>query len=249
MTFIVPYAPRRTMGYRPRGTGRGGNYRRRAYVQRMAINPYMSRFPATTGKRYGPFSQSFQTKLRYAGHFSLNPALGATGVHTFKANDLYDPDNTGVGHQPYGFDELMAIYNHYTVLGAKATLTVASNSTIPFWIHLALRGDTSGGGTATEDLLEQPATKSTIVNVLDGGNNVKVLTHYFSAMKFFGKTKASIVGAADYRGNASSSPAELAYFRCFYSPNVSNDDLGLQQFHFQIEFDAVFTEPKMFTGS
>lgn len=220
--------------------------RSRRFQRRLASK---KSFPRTSGPRYGPFSKSYQTNLVYAGTFSLNPTLGATGVHTFKCNDLYDPDNTGLGHQPYGFDELMAIYQHWTVLGAKITLTTASNQTIPYWIHVRVSSDTSGGGTTTEDLLEQPGTASALVNVLDGGNNLKSVSKTFSAKNFFGKTKASIVGAADYRGNASSSPNELAYFRCFYSPNISGDDLGLQVFHVRISFSAVFTEPKMFQGS
>ena len=32
------------------------------------------------------------------------------------------PNHTGVGHQPLYFDQLMTIYNHYIVIGAKITV-------------------------------------------------------------------------------------------------------------------------------
>ena len=36
-------------------------------------------------------------------------------------NSLFDPDQTGTGHQPYYFDQFAALYNRYTVLGSKLT--------------------------------------------------------------------------------------------------------------------------------
>ena len=50
-----------------------------------------------------------------------------SNYHTFRANSLYDPDKTGVGIQPYGYDNLMgaagsALFNIYRVYAAKITV-------------------------------------------------------------------------------------------------------------------------------
>ena len=46
--------------------------------------------------------------------------------------DCADPNHTGVGHQPLYFDQLMTIYNHYIVIGAKITVKfTAYPATIP----------------------------------------------------------------------------------------------------------------------
>lgn len=47
--------------------------------------------------------------------------------HKFRANSLYDPDETGVGIQPYGYDNLMGangtgLFNVYKVYAAKITV-------------------------------------------------------------------------------------------------------------------------------
>jgi len=40
----------------------------------------------------------------------LNPAIGAAAGYVFNLNSLHDPNTSGVGHQPTGFDQLIAIY-------------------------------------------------------------------------------------------------------------------------------------------
>ena len=65
------------------------------------------------------FSDGQIVKMRYVEEFELNPGLGSVASYVFRANGLYDPNYTGAGHQPYGFDQWMTYYNQFTVLGSK----------------------------------------------------------------------------------------------------------------------------------
>lgn len=69
------------------------------------------------------------TTLRYVEAFALNPAVSSNAQYVFSANGLWDPNITGVGHQPRGFDELMKFYGNYFVKGCKITISNASNGT------------------------------------------------------------------------------------------------------------------------
>jgi len=64
------------------------------------------------------FPDRLRTNLRYSTVIPV-PAV-AHYEYVFKANSLFDPDLTGVGHQPTYFDQLAAIYSQYCVLGCKA---------------------------------------------------------------------------------------------------------------------------------
>lgn len=66
-------------------------------------------------------------KQRYCQHITLTGS-GLTPVyHVFRASSVYDPDLTGSGGQPMGFDEMAGLYNRYRVLGAKMTIKWAGN--------------------------------------------------------------------------------------------------------------------------
>jgi len=64
--------------------------------------------------------------LRYA---MVKTPAAATNVWVIRANGLFDPDFTGAGSQPTGFDEYMALYKNFRVLSSRVRATFMSGST------------------------------------------------------------------------------------------------------------------------
>lgn len=188
----------------------------------------------------------YACKLKYADAFSINPGLAATGVYSFRANDLFDPNYTSIGHAPHGFDQLMALYNHFTVIGAKIRFKVAvpSNNDQPFIMAIHLDDDIAvTEGANVTALMEQSRTRRKIIAKPSNASGRELeLTHTFSAKRFF--SLRSITGEADYNGDASTSPAEQAYFHCMIMPMDATSDLSSYSCFVEIEYTAVFTEPK-----
>jgi len=60
-------------------------------------------------------------KLRYQQNVSLSGVTLET--QRFRMNSLFDPDSTGTGQQPQGFDELAAIYTRYKVNACRMRVT------------------------------------------------------------------------------------------------------------------------------
>jgi hypothetical protein len=88
--------------------------------------------------RAGPFPTTFPAELHYSDFFDFNTTIGAVVYQKFRANSLYDPDETGTGHQPLYFDSLAALYSKYRVTSIKYSLRFAppnsdSNSSIEVW--------------------------------------------------------------------------------------------------------------------
>jgi len=76
------------------------------------------------------FSKSKVVKLRYCDQIELTPShtTGLFFAWRFCANDLYDPDRSATGHQPYGHDEYSEFYTHYQVIGSKITARYTARS-------------------------------------------------------------------------------------------------------------------------
>jgi hypothetical protein len=88
-------------------------------------------------KRHSNFSSAFSNNraviptksvktLRYVDNFTLNPGIDIPTTYTVSCNNLYDPNVTGTGHQPMGFDQLMPLYDHYVGIATKLTVTYTS---------------------------------------------------------------------------------------------------------------------------
>jgi len=74
------------------------------------------------------FPDTLTTKLKYADWFNVTGSAGAVGNSVFQLNSLWDPETTGVGHQPMYFDQLCgasgsAPYARYRVKGATIKVT------------------------------------------------------------------------------------------------------------------------------
>ncbi len=71
-----------------------------------------------------PFPPIMYTKQTYSDLDTYTTGAGGIlGVEQiFSMNDMFDPDFTGVGHQPYGRDQMALLYNRYKV--TKITVNV-----------------------------------------------------------------------------------------------------------------------------
>ena len=204
----------------------------------------------------GGFPKSKLVKLRYCEFVTLNaPNTGLAVSHIFVANSMYDPNNSGVGHQPSNFDRWANIYDHFTVVGSKISIQHCPTTTgniVPSIVGVALTDSgTETSGKTAEQLLEKKLTRSKYRSVGANSNDhgLRKLTHTFSAKKFFGKARGGIVNDGLYRGKmgnfgTGSNPTELAYYELFaVSTNNTEDPDGLRLL-VTIDYIAKLTEPK-----
>lgn len=192
---------------------------------------------------------------KYVDTISLStPALAGYSVYKFRANGIYDPDQTGAGHQPMGFDQMSALYNHWQVIGSKISYRIARGSVGD---PAATRGATLQVATYLDDdttapisysaLLEQNRVRSYMFGSSDfEGNSDRTvrLTNKFSARKQFGTGSLAKV---DLMGSASADPTEQSLFVLAYT----SDSVTPQPFVVQVQIDyiVVWTEVKDITPS
>lgn len=204
--------------------------------------------PYGSNPRWAPFGVSKTVMMTYCGTVSQNPGVGQCADYIFSANGVYDPDITGTGHQPYGFDTLATLYNHFYVIDSRITIEIYNNQTgLPIWLMIALRdGNTSLSGSDSNALLEQPYVVKKLLAPIGSAGTSK-LSMKFNAKSFFNAKQ--YVGDAQYESSATTNPVEQAYFHCLVGPQASGDDVGVQTYQVRIEFKVVCTEPKTLVQS
>lgn len=189
-----------------------------------------------------PLSKSFKYIARYVADFvDLDSGIGGIPVSkVFSLNGLYDPDISGTGHQPLGFDQLMLMYDHYTVIGARVRVSFQNlddtNSTMAL-IHVK---DTNTTNSNIEEIIENGMTRYMLLGPEPSGQGNGVLALNISMKKFFGKT---ILTEHDYRGTVSSNPSEQCFLHVTGAPR-SSSDLAALRATVELEYIAILHEPK-----
>lgn len=199
----------------------------------------------------GGFTASKLVKLRYCELVTLNAGAGTIATNVFRANSLFDPNSSGAGHQPSNYDRLSAIYDRYTVIGSKCTVTLAplvSNQN-PGLIAVKLSEagtdlTTIHGSGGIAAVLEQPRISRSYVNTATiNGPTMRPLKVGFSAKKFFGVK--NVVGEEPYTADINANPAEMAYFEVAVISGDDSTDPGAFNLYVQVDYIAKMTEPKL----
>lgn len=179
--------------------------------------------------------------------------VGVVGYYTFSANGLFDPDITGAGHQPCGFDQLIALYEHYTVTRAKVTATFFSDLTKECGVvGISISPDGTLPSSYTT-LVENGLVSKAFINGGRAGttgfcdNNIVQVSMPFDIRAINGRA-APIVGDDLYRGDAASNPTEQSYIAIFCSNLLTATNFTCTV-SVDIEYEATFTEPRKIAAS
>lgn len=143
------------------------------------------------GRNLGPLGVKLKTKFIYSDRFVLNPpGVGIADTVVFSANGLFDPNITGAGHQPRGFDQLIGVlYDHAVVIASKITVYATNTDTADSSILAITLRDTTTSTTVVENIQENRYVKNTILAPLNSGVNSRTLTMACNPNDFLGVSK------------------------------------------------------------
>ncbi len=111
--------------------------------------------------RFDPFPNELWVKLVYVDNFAfVAPASNVAAETVFALNSIFDPEQSGVGHQPYGRDQLAPLYLNYIVTSAIVSIEFYDTDQDGAFVGYQIQGDTTTGGTISA-LSEHPWSRST----------------------------------------------------------------------------------------
>ncbi len=214
--------------------------RQRASIVTRTVNPALN---AITIK-------SRRATLVYKSFLNLSTQTGV-GDQIVSCNGLFDPDITGAGHQPAGFDQYMDFYDHYEVLSSKIVVKVISPevaATANQLIALVAIRDAPTAITLTtiDDTIENGLSAWGVSGsgASTGSNGVMTLQNSFVKSSFFGNR-----GGDTLVGSISSNPAEQAFFIIKVASAAEGNTSTATMMHYEVHYDVIFTERKRVLSS
>lgn len=214
-------------------------YRKRPYRKRKAKRS--TRPSILTVKGLGNIMpDKLRCKLKYTVRHHHN--FGSlTGTYVFNCNSLNDPDRSGIGHQPMGFDQLKGLYNRYKVYACAYKATISSPNT-PLWVASGFKNGSAVFGSVEEND-ESPHSKSVLVS--DGGQNQRVLKDYLGMKKLYGRTHLSDADGAVVTAD----PNEIAVLCFNYEASNGATNISGVSVVYELVYYAEFSDLYALTGS
>lgn len=148
-------------------------------------------------------------KMTYRDLFTQLESLGQFGTKIYRANSIFDPDQSGVGGQPLGRDQWSNFYSRYQVMGSKITVSCQPTVNHGGNSNIALAPtDTTTAINGVAQLMEQPYSKGCILPL--ASCKPVYLTQYMSTKAKFGYK--DITQEDDLSSVQNGNPAEQWYW-------------------------------------
>jgi hypothetical protein len=143
------------------------------------------------------------TTLTYKTELFPVTTSGSVYHYAFRGNDIYDPDYTGTGGQPRGYDQFAAFYTLGQVkrsrIEVRGSDTASSSSVSTFYISLVPTVSASDVAAYTpEEVSELPDSKSKIFLNHNADQSQNVLSNSMTTSRFLGCQEASMNGTVDF---------------------------------------------------
>lgn len=184
----------------------------------------------------------------YEYQLARTRTAGASTSYFFSANGVFDPNVTGTGHQPMGFDTMMLYYEQYVVMSSKITVTFVNNGANAVRAGVALTPDTTAlviGDAVENGLIKFVALDSAGYSTGAGtGTRIKEVSLDCNCASYFSrKTQEEMVNDTTLVGTAAANPTEQVYF-CVTTWGGFFPDNTAVNLDVVLEYDVVFWEPR-----
>lgn len=205
------------MGLIKNGNGNGRMTKRKRTNVRRRSSKAKLYSTVVYGRDQGPFAPRHIAKLKYCMVESAFSAVaGAVDEQQFNLNSAFDPDRTSAGHQPYGYDQLAAIYARYRVFRAAWEIEFAPSNDRVHLIVVPINGIGNLPSTVPQ-AGELPMAKAKVLSY--NGGPPSVFRGNIWLPKLAGVPSVEYKSDDRYSALVSASPAEvMVLFVMLYNP-------------------------------
>lgn len=189
--------------------------------------------------------KQLSVKLRYYEYLSLDPVAGGVAVNVFSANGCYDPNITGAGHQPRGFDQYLALYSKGICTSSICTVKGLTTTLADVGLAGVALLNQTGTYVAPQEYIEDPRCSwYQLANYATASDEARLT---FGARSFFDYKDP--IDESDLHFTTSVNPTQQAYYHVWFGAPNAGYNPGAVIVQVLIEYNVTFFEPKALSSS
>lgn len=150
-------------------------------------------------------------KMPYFERFNLTNAVSAGSNYFWNMNSIWDPNRSGIGHNPATYAQWSQFYNRYRVIGVKVRanyyISGTGNAALDSGAKVYIYGANESVQSGAYEQLEQSHIKVGQIN--PWGKPIATLTKYFNCQRITGRTLSQYMSDDRYQAQFGQSPLEV----------------------------------------
>jgi len=184
----------------------------------------------TRTQPHSSFPDRELVSLDYVSFARVNPGVVVGSDTVFALNGAFDPEVSGVGHQPRDFDTWASIYAKYRVRRTLAEIDVRQRAA--HGIHVTVVPSNSATAlTASDNPAELP--RAVYMGITGSAQPVARCREAFSPAAILGMTQTEFLGDDSTAALVTANPAQLVYLHLFA---VQVDAATVCDFEYSLRF-------------
>ncbi len=157
------------------------------------------------------------TTMQYSDNVTLTSTGGVVAAYQFQSS-CFDPNLTGVGHQPLGFDQWASFYTKYRVHGIGYKITFINTNTSVQVDVSVMPKNVSTTTIPHNTIWERPYTKHKILGIEGSGQAVKTIKGYINIARVLGMSKLQYNTDDLTHSLIGSSPTTMGFLQMYLAP-------------------------------
>ncbi len=214
---------------------RRNNHKNRINLSGWSINssPDNSGPVSYSDPRVIGFPDFYRVRLTYVDLITIAPGSNV-GTYVFRGNSCFDPDFTGIGHQPTYYDQLALIYSRYRVFSSAISASVVNGSASAVGTLCVLPSTNVLAPPNVYEAMQLPYARKTREVPVGGGRETAV-SHSITTAKILGLKNREIMDT-DYSAAVGNNPLSQWYWNCVASANGNVNLVCQFTIHYDVEF-------------
>lgn len=203
--------------------------------------PVFSMLQTKVSRRPGPGGNSLWTTLIYSERGSLaTGALGVAAGYTYRPDSIFDPNFTGVGGQPVGYDQLSEIYERYCVYMCEYKVVFTNqNSSLDDVVGVVVT-DQQPTLLDHERFIQNGMCEWGIANRNGDGSRIQ-FTGSIDLAKVHGMTRKAYMDDNNHQPLVGDNPADAAFLTLWSAHiDATTATVGLVRYEIELRFHVKF---------